>query len=209
MVLMGRLIGAVLFAGMLSGCFSYFFPRYGYLARDSEKPDDTTAVIMEEHIPSIVNGYKPGEGHVGLDIIAEQGTPVLTVASGTVVLSDFEPMFGNRVEIIHGENINGEWVKSRYLHLQKRLVNPGDKVMRGQAIGSLGRSGLLSGGILHLHYELRIATEYDQPIFLPVHPHAYWLEGPGVISCYEPGRQYPVRPLRTTFPLHCSGEGNQ
>ena len=103
---------------------------------------------MEEHIPSIVNGYKPGEGHVGLDIIAEIGTPVLAVAPGTVVLSDFEPMFGNRVEILHGENEKGEWVKSRYLHLQKRMAVPGDEVMRGQVIGSLGRSGLLAGALL-------------------------------------------------------------
>jgi murein DD-endopeptidase MepM/ murein hydrolase activator NlpD len=81
------------------------------------------------------------------------GRPILASYGGTVVLaaaydSENPDGGGNRVRIDHG---NG-W-QTRYLHMKDApMVQVGDKVVRGQQIGRVGRTGD-AGKESHLHYE--------------------------------------------------------
>ena len=86
--------------------------------------------------------------HEGLDVIAEQGTPILAAAGGVVVYSEFHPQYGNMIEIDHGNDL-----VSRYAHASRRLVKVGDVVLRGRKIGEVGRTGRATG--THLHFEVR------------------------------------------------------
>jgi murein DD-endopeptidase MepM/ murein hydrolase activator NlpD len=202
-----RLIGLIiLLSVLLGGCVSMFVKPYGHVSADTKKVrPDGRAVYMPDSAPSISQGYKPrrlkggNSGHEGIDIIERSGTPVLAAASGVVIESYYEPFYGSHIDISHGLEENGMPVKSTYLHLRERLVEKGDVVVRGQQIGTLGRSGLLAGGILHLHYEVRVGVHQDNS----VNPHMYWTDGVGVVTCFDINRKWYDVPFNTTYPVPC------
>lgn len=86
--------------------------------------------------------------HEGVDFIAEVGTPIMAAAGGVVVYSDYHPEYGNMIDIDHGNDL-----VSRYAHAAKRLVKPGQVVLRGQKIAEVGNTGRSTGP--HLHFEVR------------------------------------------------------
>ena len=92
--------------------------------------------------------YKVEKFHSGIDFSATLGTE--TYATGDGVVADVERNewgYGNMVIIDHGYGY-----KTRYAHLQKAAVRKGQKVKRGQKIGTIGDSGKTTG--VHLHYEV-------------------------------------------------------
>ncbi len=98
--------------------------------------------------------------HEGLDICAPRGTPVHATADGRVKFAGWERGFGKVVIIDH------IWFETRYAHLNEIKVRKGQKVKRGDIIGTCGRTGRATG--THLHYEVRIAGK-------PVNPRDYIL----------------------------------
>jgi murein DD-endopeptidase MepM/ murein hydrolase activator NlpD len=202
------LIGPIL----LSGCVSLFVKPYGHVSVDAEKVrPDRRSVYMPDNAPSISQGYKPKRlkksgsgGHEGIDIIDRSGTPVIAASSGVVTESYFELFFGRRIEIAHGVDEKGRPVMSRYLHLKERLVEKGDVVVRGQRIGTMGRSGILAGGILHLHYEVRVGSGQNNSM----NPHRFWADGVGVVTCFDKNRQWDDQPFNTTYPVPCRDDSD-
>jgi murein DD-endopeptidase len=87
--------------------------------------------------------------HNGTDFATPIGTPVLAAAAGTVIRVENHPFAGRYIEIQH----HGQY-KTRYLHLNRTLIRPGQRVERGQRIALSGASGRVTGA--HLHYELHI-----------------------------------------------------
>ena len=85
---------------------------------------------------------------MGLDLKAPLGTPVLSVEKGRVIYSGNEfSGYGNIIMIEHGPN----WT-SLYAHLNQLKARKGQKIRKGEAIGSIGRTGRATG--VHLHFEL-------------------------------------------------------
>lgn len=86
--------------------------------------------------------------HSGIDIAHFVGTKVYATASGTVVRAGSMPGYGRVVEVANGERFH-----TLFGHLHKILVKKGDKIARGDVIGTMGNSGRSTGP--HLHYEIR------------------------------------------------------
>ena len=95
--------------------------------------------------------------HTGVDFAADNGAPVRAARAGTVLNSDWDPSYGNWVEIDHG----GE-IKSRYAHLSTISVVEGQWVAMGQVIGRVGSTGYSTGP--HLHFEILRDNH-------PINPH--------------------------------------
>ncbi len=128
---------------------------------------------MWSHLGKINNefGYRrnpfSGRGyefHAGMDIDGNSGDIVAAPANGIITKAGWEGGYGNMIEVDHGNNL-----KTRYGHLSRIGVQPGDTIQRGQLIGLIGSTGRSTGP--HLHYELRLN---DKPInprrFLPPAP---------------------------------------
>jgi len=94
--------------------------------------------------------------HYGIDIATNPGNPVVATADGSVLIASFDKSYGRNVVISHGIG-----VVTRYCHLDKYLVKPGQKVKRGDLIGTIGRTGKALGP--HLHYEVRINDKQVNP----------------------------------------------
>lgn len=98
--------------------------------------------------------------HDGLDIAAPKGTVIRAVADGNVIFSDWGPGGYGRLVIIRHE----VGLVTVYAHNDKNLVRVGQRVKRGDAIATVGRSGRASG--YHLHFEVRRKT-------VPVSPYQF------------------------------------
>lgn len=99
--------------------------------------------------------------HSGIDIANGYGTPIRSVASGTVSRSTYASGYGNVVEIDHGFGI-----VTRYAHMARRRVRVGKRVERGDLVGTMGSTGRSTGP--HLHFELIVDGNTQDPMtYLP------------------------------------------
>jgi len=95
--------------------------------------------------------------HRGVDFAMPQGTPVLAVGDGEVVMAKRSGAAGYYVAVRHGRTYT-----TRYMHLRKLLVKPGQKVKRGDRIALSGNTGRSTGP--HLHYEVWINQQAVNPL---------------------------------------------
>jgi len=102
-----------------------------------------------------------GEGsfHTGVDISADQGTPVHAAADGIVYHAEFWGRYGKLVIVDHG---NG--MRTWYAHLSRFDVVPGQEIRRGEVLGFSGATGRVTSP--HLHFEVRLGNS-------PVNPYPY------------------------------------
>ena len=95
--------------------------------------------------------------HAGIDLAAPMGTPIYATADGVVDRAEWSGGYGNLVEIDHGKGL-----QTRFGHLSRILVHPGERVVRGQEIALMGSTGRSTGS--HLHYEVRIDGHAVNPV---------------------------------------------
>lgn len=202
---------------MLTACVN--LGDYGKAAPYARDSRAKIPVIVPANAPSISNQFlavsREGEkGHLGIDVAAPVGTPVLAAAAGRVYLSYYEPMYGNRIIIDHGKGRDGRLSFTVYKHLDARMVANGARVARGQQIGTLGESGLLSS-YPHLHFEVmrekapgrRFAggSNWWQGM-VQEDPNLFWAGGKGRPACATTGAGaggQGVLPI--TYPVACAG----
>lgn len=94
--------------------------------------------------------------HQGWDFTAAVGTACYAVADGLVSYSQNRGDFG--LIIVHSFVVDNVTYYAAYAHMQTSMVNAGDTVMRGQQIGTTGKSGnasSLGSADMHLHFETR------------------------------------------------------
>ena len=89
-------------------------------------------------------------GHQGVDMVADTGTPVYAAADGVVTVSEADATFGNWVEIDHGAGADGHRWTTRYAHMDDRSVQVGQTVQAGELVGHVGSTGQSTGN--HLHF---------------------------------------------------------
>jgi murein DD-endopeptidase MepM/ murein hydrolase activator NlpD len=91
----------------------------------------------------ILNG-QPRNQHNGEDIAAPLGTPLKATNNGIVRMVDDHFFSGRSVILDHGLGLY-----TMYSHLQTAKVKEGDRIERGQIIGTVGKSGRATGPHLH------------------------------------------------------------
>lgn len=100
------------------------------------------------------------EFHKGVDIVAPSGTPVRASADGLVTAAGRMAGYGSMIHLAHGYGMG-----TRYGHLSRLMVTPGQRVKRGDVIGLVGSTGRSTGP--HLHYEVfRTGVQVDPRKYL-------------------------------------------
>lgn len=114
----------------------------------------------------ILNG-KPRQPHYGIDIAAPVGTPVVTPADAVVTLVHHDMYYtGGTIILDHGHGLT-----SAMLHMHTIVVKPGDKLRKGDPIGTVGKSGRATGP--HLDWRINLfKARLDPALLVPPMPAA-------------------------------------
>lgn len=91
--------------------------------------------------------------HGGMDMLAQEGTPVLAADSGNVIYVGQEGNYGFLVIVDHG---NGR--QTRYGHLSRFNTRIGQSVQVGDVLGYVGTTGRPDILNPHLHFEVRFKS---------------------------------------------------
>lgn len=104
--------------------------------------------------------YKRRIFHKGVDMACDVGVPVFAAGDAVVEKTDMGQRhvgYGQQILLDHEYGY-----KTRYAHLSKILVKPGEKIYRGQIIGLVGNTGGTTGP--HLHYEVIYMGQVVNPV---------------------------------------------
>jgi murein DD-endopeptidase MepM/ murein hydrolase activator NlpD len=115
----------------------------------------TGAPVVQNVGPRIHPVYGYRSCHTGTDVGAGQGAPIATAADGVVVSIENGGPYGLHTVVQHGSGIS-----TMYAHQNSTAVTVGQKVKRGQVVGTVGSTGWVTGP--HLHFEVHVnGTPYD------------------------------------------------
>ena len=113
-------------------------------------------------------GYRPRpnvagatSNHQAVDWATPTGTPIYASSNGTVARAGWIGSYGYAVFIDHEDG-----KQTRYAHLSRILVTPGQKVRQGEKIALSGNTGASTGP--HVHFEIRVhGTPVDPLKYVP------------------------------------------
>ena len=101
--------------------------------------------------------------HHGVDLGNPSGTPVLAVASGTVIVAGSDQVevyglkpdfYGQLVVVQLDREFHEQPVFVLYGHLSRIMADVGQQVTAGDVLGEVGMTGVAIGP--HLHFEVRV-----------------------------------------------------
>ncbi|WP_239331694.1 M23 family metallopeptidase [Frankia sp. CiP3] len=134
-------------------------PAPGAAPRSPQPPaaaDTVESGWVPPVIGTISRGFNPTTGserHLGLDIAAPLGTPIMAAAAGYVLYAGPASGFGNEIVLQHGDG-----VETVYGHMRVFMIR-GGTVAAGQQIALVGNEGHSTGP--HLHFEVHVG---DRPV---------------------------------------------
>ncbi|UYL08145.1 M23 family metallopeptidase [Bdellovibrio sp. SKB1291214] len=155
--------GCIITVGTLGSCTTFHTPLSREVLNGSPSrgtASDQPMTVMSEddkHFDwpvdsaRMTRGFLPNKRrpHLGIDLAAPKGTPILAAQGGTIIYAGREfKGYGKMVLIESGDG----WA-TLYAHFDKILVSEGQKVRKGEVIGAMGRTGRATG--VHLHFEIR------------------------------------------------------
>ena len=115
--------------------------------------------------------YRTPRFHTGMDFNARTGTDIYATGNGSIEFAGWRQGYGNTVIINHGFGY-----KTLYAHMHNIKAKEGQKVIRGEVIGTVGNTGKSTGP--HLHYEVLVNGRPDNPAkyyFMDLTPEEYQL----------------------------------
>lgn len=126
--------------------------------------------------------------HAGIDVAGIRPAttpPIYAAADGRVAFIGWDLVPGRNGQHLGIRHPEGSL--SFYGHLDRPIVRKGDRVRRGQAIATMGRSGLAPSVGIHLHFEhwrtaAKSSTHQDPHDWLACHGWVFSTEEPGRLS---------------------------
>ena len=120
---------------------------YTYFSNKFNVPIDNTIITGVYGSQRILNGI-PKSPHYGLDFAAKEGTPIKAMLDGEVTLSEKDLYYtGGTIIFDHGHGVS-----TLYMHLKDVNVSKGQKVKKGEIIGTVGKTGRSTGA----HLDVRL-----------------------------------------------------
>ena len=120
---------------------------YTYFSNKFNVPIENSIITGVYGSQRILNGI-PKSPHYGLDFAAKEGTPIKAMLDGEVTLSEKNLYYtGGTIIFDHGHGVS-----TLYMHLKDVNVVKGQKVKKGEIIGTVGKTGRSTGA----HLDIRL-----------------------------------------------------
>jgi murein DD-endopeptidase MepM/ murein hydrolase activator NlpD len=103
-------------------------------------------------------GFGGGTPHYGIDVAANYGSQILSPFAGTVVIQN-SVAAGRVVGIIKDHMI------IFFGHMDKRYIKNGSYVKKGEAVGTVGMTGITTGPHVHVGYGLETPNANGGSVF--------------------------------------------
>lgn len=107
--------------------------------------------------------YHPVSGkndfHTGMDIAAEEGSPILAALPGEVIEVGNNDIYGNYIVLKHATNL-----QTSYSHCSEIIAKTGMSVRQGERIALVGQTGTATGP--HLHFSVIVEDEFTDPAWV-------------------------------------------
>lgn len=113
-----------------------------------EKSQSESIFFIKPAEGFISRKYDTEHGHLGIDIVTKEGSPVYASAGGFVIFADYTVDYGYTIIISHPDSY-----LTFYKHCSSLLKKEREEVKQGELIALSGNSGTLSSGP-HLHFEI-------------------------------------------------------
>ena len=97
------------------------------------------------------------KNHNGVDLMVDEGTPILAYAAGEVDYVGESEAYGLYLQLKHADGLT-----TFYAHCKNISVKKGQQVSVGEKIGEVGATGNVTGA--HLHFEMRQDGTLVDPI---------------------------------------------
>lgn len=124
-------------------------------ARDDDRADFASAFVwpVQGRISGVYGSQRifngvPKAPHMGLDIAAPTGTPIVAPAPGIVTFVQPDQYLNGGVVVLD----HGHGVSSTFIHMHRIDVAVGDTLATGDPVGQVGATGRTTGP--HLHWGL-------------------------------------------------------
>ena len=98
--------------------------------------------------------------HKGIDIHARKGTPVVAICDGVIEERNHELVGGKTLWLRSSDH----GLKAYYAHLDEQLVREGQRVKKGQVIGTIGNTGNARTTPAHLHFGISGGKGWVNPL---------------------------------------------
>lgn len=144
---------------------------YKMVTTKKERLDHIPAIMpLKKNQCKLISGfgtrYHPilhyRRAHTGVDLSAKKGTPIYATGDGVVEVAGRGDAslsgYGIAVLVNHGYGY-----KTLYAHMTEVKVRRGQRVKRGELLGTVGSSGLASGP--HCHYEVWLNGKEVNPVY--------------------------------------------
>jgi len=95
--------------------------------------------------------------HLGVDLASTSHAPIEAANAGEVIFTGYLGIYGNAVIIDHGQGIS-----SLYAHMETITAGAGQKVGKGEVIGTTGATGFAGGD--HLHFGIQVGGKCVNPV---------------------------------------------
>lgn len=148
----------------LLAAFAFVFSSYGKERSVSEISKSLVFPVAgnKSKIGSFWGEVRGGgtRKHRGIDIFASKGTPLLAVADGVVTSVGNGPISGKTVWL----RTSGHGITAYYAHLDKQKVKVGQRVRKGDVIGTVGKTGNARTTPAHLHFGIYTRSGAVNPL---------------------------------------------
>jgi murein DD-endopeptidase MepM/ murein hydrolase activator NlpD len=129
----------------------------GYYTMDGQ-PSRNETMISPLKSARVSSGYGmrtpptfgASKAHKGVDIASPIGTPIRSVADGTVTFAGWKTGYGQFIVVKHTNQKT-----TAYAHLSRIQVRNGQRVLQGELIGTVGQTGITTGPNLHFEYTVK------------------------------------------------------
>jgi len=98
--------------------------------------------------------------HEGIDIFADKGTPLVAISDGVIEFVGNDELGGKTITF---QPDDYEW-EAYYAHLDKQYVRNGQRVKKGQLIGTVGNTGNAKTTPPHLHFGIYTESGAIDPL---------------------------------------------